>query len=146
MKLLRYGQKGFTISELIIVFAVVLVICIPMVPFIAKNRNRLDKVICANNVRELGLAMYIYAREHEGKFPATIRTLYEEQYLSDTKLLDCPASKVVGTLDSPDYAYTPGLSVRSPSQEPLLRDGAKNHPDGGRNTLYVNGNVAWELE
>ncbi len=146
MKLFRYRQKGFTISELIIVFAVVLVICIPMVPFITRNRNRLDKVLCANNLRELGLAMYIYAREHEGRFPPSIRTLYEEQYLSDTRLLDCPASKSAGTLDSPDYVYTAGLSARSSSQGPLLRDNTKNHPDGGRNTLYVNGNVAWERE
>lgn len=146
MKDRRPVPKGFTISELIIVFAVVLVICIPMVPFIAKNRERLDKVICANNLRELGLAMYIYAREHKGAFPPDIRTLYEKQYLSDTKLLDCPASKAAGTLDSPDYIYTAGLSVRSSSQEPLLRDDAKNHADGGRNTLYVNGNVARERE
>lgn len=138
------GRKAFTIGELLIVIAIVLMICVPMVPFISKSRARMDRVTCANNLREIGLAMYIYAREHEGAFPPELKTLYDQKYISDTKLLDCPATKAVGSLDAPEYVYSPGLSVKSPSLEPLLRDKENNHVRGGRNTLYVNGNVVWE--
>jgi prepilin-type N-terminal cleavage/methylation domain-containing protein len=139
-------NKGFTLVELALVVVIVLMICIPLGPFIRESRNRLDKVVCANNLREIGLAMYIYAREHDGRFPPELRALYEEHYLSDTRLLDCPATKTGGTLESPEYVYAPGLTIRSASLEPLVRDKDKNHSRGGGNTLYVNGNVAWEKE
>jgi prepilin-type N-terminal cleavage/methylation domain-containing protein len=139
-------KKGFTLIELALVVVIVLMICVPMGPFIRESRNRLDKVMCANNLREIGLAMYIYAREHEGMFPPQLRTLYEEHYLSDTRLLDCPATKTGGTLESPEYMYAAGSTIRTDSPEPLVRDKDKNHSQGGRNILYVNGNVAWEKE
>lgn len=139
-------NKGFTLVELLLVVVIVLIICVPLGPFIRESRNRLDKVMCANNLREIGLAMYIYAREHEGMFPPKLRTLYDEHYLSDARLLDCPATKTGGTLESPEYVYVSGSTVRSASLEPLVRDKDENHSQGGRNTLYVNGNVVWEKE
>ena len=146
MNIGKMGQKGFTIGELLIVIAIVLLISVPMVPFIKQSRARLDKVICANNLREVGLAMYMYAKEHGGQFPPAIKTLYDEKYISDTKLLDCPAANAAGSLENPEYVYTPGLTIKSPSLEPLLQDKTRNHPQGGKNALYVNGNVAWVAE
>lgn len=146
MRTAKIGQKGFTIGELLIVIAIVLLISVPMVPFIKQSRAKLDKVICANNLRETGLALYIYAREHNGQFPPAIKTLYDEKYISDAKLLDCPAANTAGTLENPEYVYTPGLTIKSPSLEPLLQDKTKNHPQGGKNVLYVNGNVVWVTE
>lgn len=144
----RYSKnnKGFTLVELALVIVIVLMVCVPLGPVIKKCRDRMDKVMCANNLRDIGLAMYIYAREHEGRFPAELRTLYDEHYLSDERILDCPATNTRGTLDSPEYVYAPGATVKSSSAEPLVRDEGKNHSQGWRNTLYVNGNVAWEKE
>lgn len=146
MKTRKPGQRGFTLGELLIVITIVLLISVPMIPFIIQNQAKLDKVTCANNLREAGLALYIYAREHNGQFPPSIKTLYDEKYISDPKLLDCPATSATGTLDNPEYVYTPGLTVKSPSLEPLLQDKTKNHPRGGKNALYVNGNVVWVTE
>jgi hypothetical protein len=138
------GQKGFTLGEL----AVVLVLVIAMVglsyPFLKQIIFRRDKVICTNNLRELGLALYIYAREHEGKFPPALKTLYEKDYLSDERLLDCPSTKKIGDLNDPDYIYTAGLSIKDPSKKKLVWDKAENHEGKGKNVLFLNGIVAWE--
>ncbi len=146
MKKWDIGSKGFTISELVLVLVIALVVGGLMLPFIRYNARRMDKTACANNLRQVGLALYIYAKEHEGRFPPTLKALYDERYLADRRLMDCPASRDTGTPESPDYIYTAGLSVRDPSLTALVRDKARNHPRGGKNILYVNGAVVWEEE
>ena len=143
MKLKTLGEKGFTVGELLLVVIIVLVMGGLLTPLIRFNHKRMDKITCANHLRETGRALYIYAREHGGRFPANIETLYDQQYLADERVMDCPASKHVGTLKDPDYIYKPGLSVRSNSSDTVMRDKEDNHPKG-KNVLYVNGLVAWE--
>lgn len=137
------GQKGFTISELLLVFVVVAILATALMPIIVKIHRSMDETACTINLQKIGLAMYIYAREHDGEFPASLKALYEEQYLADTSLMDCPASKEKGTPDSPSYIYTAGLDVKEHPLEILVSDKAKNHP-GGKNILYVNGDLIWE--
>jgi len=140
-------NRGFTLGELLLVFVIVFLVGGLMLPFIRYSRKNMEKTICANNLRETGLALYIYAREHEGNFPPTLKTLYQEHYLADETLMDCPASKdSVGTPSSPDYIYTAGLSVKDPSLAVLVKDKANNHSPDGKNILYVNGAVAWQKE
>lgn len=45
-----------------------------------------------NNARQLVIGMKQYAAEHEGKYPPTLDTLFEEQILTDRKLLEFPGS------------------------------------------------------
>ncbi|MFH1878401.1 MAG: prepilin-type N-terminal cleavage/methylation domain-containing protein [Candidatus Omnitrophota bacterium] len=137
-------NKGFTISELVVVFAIVIIVGVLLYPFIKYANTKKNVIICSNNLRKQGLALYIYALEHEGMFPPSLKTLYDEKYLSDKKLMDCPASKATGTPESPDYIYNAGLSVKSSSQTPLVQDLPKNHPTNSKNVLYVNGSVSWE--
>jgi len=137
------NKKGFTISELLLVFAIVLVLGVLMLPFIKYSQTKMERTFCANNLRQVGLALYIYAREHAGKFPENIQALYDEQYLSDKHLMDCPASQETGTVESPDYIYAGGLSVRDLSSKHLLEDKKGNH-DGGENILYVNADIKWK--
>ena len=138
------NNRGFTLSEILLVFVIALLIGLSMLPFIRHTRKKLVRTECANNLSEIGLGLYIYAREHDGKFPPTLKTLYEEQYLSDMTLLDCPASKNIGTFDSPDYLYTTGLSVKDPSLDSLVEDKEGNHSGHGGSVMRVNGTVVWQ--
>lgn len=138
------ARGGFTLGELLVVFAVVFLLIAAFTPIIKFSNERMDKVQCANNLREIGLAMYIYAREHDGRFPPSIEKLYEENYLGDRRTVDCPASSTQGAPDAPDYIYTPGLSARDRSDLVLVRDSKGNHAKGGGNVLYVDGTVDWE--
>ncbi|MDP8258408.1 MAG: prepilin-type N-terminal cleavage/methylation domain-containing protein [Candidatus Aadella gelida] len=116
----RNNNKGFTISELIVVLVIVLIAGILLFPLIRYSGERMERTVCTNNMREVGLALYIYAAEHEGNFPPSLKALYDEKYLAKEDLVDCPASKDKGTPENPDYIYTAGLSVRSPSNSVLV--------------------------
>ncbi|MCK5451130.1 MAG: type II secretion system protein [Candidatus Omnitrophica bacterium] len=141
-----FGIKGFTISELLTVFAIVSVIGMILWPLIKYNNVRIDRIICEKNLQQTALALYMYALENEGKYPASLKVLYDEKYLSDASLMDCPGSKKVGTIESPDYIYTAGLFAKKSSGEVLVRDKKRNHPGGGMNVLYVNGTVLWKKQ
>ncbi|MDD5634213.1 MAG: prepilin-type N-terminal cleavage/methylation domain-containing protein [Candidatus Omnitrophica bacterium] len=142
----RIRQKGFTISELLLVLAIVVLVAVLLMPVIRCSRRNMEKVVCTNNLQQVGLALYIYAREHEGKFPPSLNTLYQEHYLSDERFMDCPGTKEIGTKENPDYAYTAGLSVSDDSAEPLVADKRKNHRKSMKNVLYVNGTIEWTKE
>ncbi len=137
-------KNGFTLSELVFVLFVVVFAMALMVPFIRSANDLAARKACADNLRQIGLAMYIYAQEHGGKFPTDIDTLYEGKYLADEGLLDCKAKKGKAGLENPDYFYTGGLSVNSPSLAPLVRDKEGNHPRGRKNILCVNGTIIWK--
>lgn len=139
---MKLNFKAFTLGELLLVLAIVIILGLVFAPFIRYNNERMDRITCANNLREIGLASYIYAKEHGGKFPPGIKTLFDEEYLSDTLLVDCPSTKRKGTLEDPEYIYTEGLSVNSQSVDVLAADEAGNHP-GGENILHVDGLVEW---
>ena len=139
-----YKNKGFTLVELMFVFMAVAFVFVLMVPIIRTVHDYKTRSMCADNVRQIGRAMYIYAQEHDGKFPPDMETLYSEKYLTNEDFLDCPANQDKGNLKKPDFFYTGGLSVNSPSLAPLVRDKEGNHPTRGKNVLYVNGNVGWE--
>ncbi|MFH1305455.1 MAG: type II secretion system protein [Candidatus Omnitrophota bacterium] len=136
-------KNGFTISELLLVFGIVIVIGALMLPLVRYSYGRTERTACTNNLRQVGLALYIYAVEHEGNFPPSLKTLYDEQYIGDRRLMDCPANKALGTPEAPDYVYVSGETVRADSMNTLMRDKKDNHPGGGENVLCVNGVVAW---
>jgi len=136
---------GFTIVELLLVFVIVVVVMGLMQPAIRESRREVNRTNCANNLRQLGRALYIYAKEHDGVFPPAIDTLYSEQYLADKGLLDCPATKKTGTGEDPDYVYTQNATMRSDSLGVLLRDKEGNHV-GGMNAVLVNGKLVWQEE
>ena len=140
------NNRGFTIGELTAVLLIVFGVIFLLKPFTMRIKAESDRIECANNLRELGKAMYIYAREHQGKFPDTIKTLYEKEYLSDKTVLNCPAAKQKGTPDDPEYTYNPNQSMESPSGNILVSDKEGNHPGKMKNVVYVNGKVSWVKE
>ena len=137
----KCDNKGFTISELIVVLVIVSIAGILLFPLIKYSSKRMERTVCTNNMREIGLAFYIYAAEHGGNFPPSLKTLYDEKYLANKDLMDCPASKDKGTPENPDYIYTAGLSVRSPSNSVLAGDKKKNHSSGWKNVMEVSGKI-----
>ena len=138
------GQKGSIITEIVMIIMILVIVGGLTIPFVFESRKRTRRVICGGNLRQTGKALYIYAREHDGFFPPTLKTLYDEHYLEDKTLMDCPSSEDAGSPSIPDYIYTAGLSVRSPSRECLVRDKIKNHRKVGKNILYVDGSVVWK--
>lgn len=60
---------GFTLIELMVVFAIIVVLASLMMPALASARRRGRDLGCIANLREWGRATQIYASEHQDRLP-----------------------------------------------------------------------------
>lgn len=61
--------RGFTLIELLVVIAVIAVLMAILMPALNRARNQARRVTCANNVKQLGTCLHIYANDADGKLP-----------------------------------------------------------------------------
>lgn len=91
-------KKGFTLIELLVVIAVIGIIAALLVPALGKAREGARRAQCANNLRQIGLAMHMYIDEHDFKFPplrdGNISWYnFLEQYIDNIEIFRCPDYK-----------------------------------------------------
>jgi len=136
-------RAGFTLTELAFITIVVIVFVVLSAPFITRIRERAQIVGCKENLQEIGLALKLYASEHQGKFPSDLAELIEGGYVEDERVFDCPSSPGMGDARESDYHYTSGYTILSPSNTAIVFDKAVNHKKG-RHVLFVSGDIRWE--
>lgn len=67
---MRAGKKGFTLIELLVVIAVIALLLSILLPTLNKAKEFAKRSVCANNLKQVGLSLAIYAHSQDGKFPA----------------------------------------------------------------------------
>lgn len=65
------GPGGFTLVELLAVIAIVGVLACLAVPVLSNGVMEAHRAKCASNMRQIGLAMLLYANDHDGYLPPT---------------------------------------------------------------------------
>lgn len=63
-------SKGFTLMEILVVIAIILVLAAIAFPVFATVQNRANKAIAMNNMRQLGSAAGSYTSQNDGALPA----------------------------------------------------------------------------
>jgi prepilin-type N-terminal cleavage/methylation domain-containing protein len=71
----RFRSAGFTLVELLIVIAIVGILLALMVPAVQKARESARKTQCANNLKQVGLAMHAYMIDFKAFPPGYISTV-----------------------------------------------------------------------
>ncbi len=106
------ARAGFSLVELLITFALMLILTTMMWGFGSANRQRAEKKACQQNLSKIYLAMQIYANDFPGMLPANTNARTSEEaldvlvprYTVDTSIFICPGGR--------DSALPEGVSFR----------------------------------
>ncbi|MEX2380751.1 MAG: DUF1559 domain-containing protein [Opitutales bacterium] len=62
---------GFTLIELLTVIAIIGILASILIPVVGRVRAMAHQAVCSSNLRQIGLAMEMYANDHGGWLPET---------------------------------------------------------------------------
>ncbi|MBI4026963.1 MAG: type II secretion system protein [Verrucomicrobia bacterium] len=102
-------KSGFTLVELLVVIAIISLLAALLSPALQRARDQARQVACMNNLRQVGVALSLYAQDSDGCFPAASPAMEYglECYGSGT-------GRLGGLLVQPPAGFTVGGPLRDP--------------------------------
>lgn len=147
--------RGFTLVEFTVVIVIISVLAAILFPVFSRARAAGYKAQCVSNLQQIGLALQLYARDHDGRFPVQSNNLQPlvSGYLREPSVLWCPDDWLVTRGENPkpgrlgpdgfsSYQYRGGLTIEDRWDIPVAADWDFRH-DTGAAVLLLSGSVKW---
>jgi len=143
-----------------VLLGILFLVCCPCVTTGA-SREKVRRISCCSNLKQIGLAIRMYAQDYNGEFPdrngaAGLEMLRSMGYLENTRMYTCPST--TDTINEGceitdancSYVYRAGLNEKSSVDSGVCWDKPNDHTKFG-NILFADGHVqgfagsTWQL-
>jgi len=116
----KSSRSGFTLIELLVVIAIIAILAAILFPVFAQAREKARTTTCVSNLKQLGLALQMYAGDYDGTYP---QTTYEvsplkihwsfvvQPYVKNVGVFVCPSDTTPVTPQTPcTGSLVPGVT------------------------------------
>ncbi|MCB5251946.1 MAG: DUF1559 domain-containing protein [bacterium] len=104
------GRCGFALAELLVIISITALLSAMFLPAFVRNREKVEQSTCINNLKQIGIALKMYAQDYDEFFPTPIYnasgTAGSNRSWEDLLAGYCDAKGKYNTNTNPKYANT----------------------------------------
>jgi prepilin-type N-terminal cleavage/methylation domain-containing protein/prepilin-type processing-associated H-X9-DG protein len=111
-------RRGFTLIELLVVIAIIAILAAILFPVFARAREKARQASCSSNLKQIGLAILMYAQDYDERYPCECHQLGQPNnagnwcwrydvypYIKNWQVFACPSSNQSGGPGDSSYGY-----------------------------------------